>query len=299
MTTDTIAPEIVIPTEPQPAAPSERHRLRSPMLTVGLTILGLVVLIAVFAPLLTPYDPRAITGRVLQTPGHGHLLGTDQPGRDIFAQLLYGTRASLLAAVLGGSIAMVGAVLLGVLPVLFSRRADRVCNRIAVFLLALPGIPLLILIGSLAGNNEVLLIAVIGFAGVAYNARLLRSQALALRDRGFIGSARGFGGGPLYVLRRHIVPAMGPLVVIGFVNWAANAVLIQAALSFLGLGDPSGISWGLMMNRALSQPAIYLSPMWKWWVLPPGLAITVTLLGFTFVGVALEPAFNPRWHRSS
>jgi ABC-type dipeptide/oligopeptide/nickel transport system permease subunit len=269
------------------------------MLTVGVAILGAVVLVAIFSPLLSPYDPRAISGPPLQTPSAHHLLGTDVPGRDILSQLLYGTRASLIAAVLGGALAMFGALLLGVLPVLFSPLADRVCNRIAVFLLAMPGIPLLILIGSLAGNNQLLLIVLIGFAGVAYNARLLRSQALALRDRGFISSARGFGGGPLYVMRRHIVPAMGPLVVIGFVNWAANAVLIQAALAFLGLGDPSGVSWGLMMNRALGQQAIYLSPMWTWWVLPPGLAITVTLLGFTFVGVALEPAFNPRWHRSS
>jgi peptide/nickel transport system permease protein len=87
---------------------------------------------------------------------------------------------------------------------------------------------------------------------------------------------------------------MGPLVLINFVNWASTAIGIEAGLAFLGLGDPSGISWGLMLNRALSQPSIYFSPMWVWWVLPAGFAITLSLLGFTFVGVALEPAFNPR-----
>lgn len=279
--------------------PMHRRILGSPMLMVGLAILALVVLVAAFAPWLTSYNPKAITGPALQTPSARHLLGTNVPGEDIYAELLYGTRTSLVAGVLGGSLAMLGAILLGVLPVLFSPLADTISNRVTIFLLALPAIPLLIVIGSLAGNNELVLIFAIGFGGVAYNARLLRSQALTLRDRGFISAARGFGGGPVYVLRRHIVPAMGPLVLIGFVNWAAISVLVQASLAFLGLGDPTSVSWGLMMNRALAQPGIYLSRMWTWWVLPPGLALTLTLLGFTFVGVALEPVFNPRWHRSS
>ncbi|HUR23907.1 MAG TPA: hypothetical protein VMZ73_08565, partial [Acidimicrobiales bacterium] len=86
---------------------------------------------------------------------------------------------------------------------------------------------------------------------------------------------------------------------VGFVNWASAAIGLEAGLAFLGLGDPSGISWGLMLNRALGQSSIYFSPMWVWWVMPPGLAITATLLGCTFIGVGLEPTFNPRWLRAS
>jgi len=139
---------------------------------------------------------------------------------------------------------------------------------------------------------------VIGFIGAAPNARILRSQTLTLRERGFIAASRGFGAGPLYVLRRHVVPGLAPLIVVGLVTWAGVAVGLQAGLAFLGLGDPSSISWGLMMNRALSVRGIYFSSMWTWWVLPPGLAIMVTLLGFTFTGVGLEPAFNPRSRRN-
>ncbi|MDP9075336.1 MAG: ABC transporter permease [Actinomycetota bacterium] len=281
------------------ATVGRHHRARSPLLIIGLSLVGLMVVVALFAPLLTSYDPRAITGRALETPTGRHWLGTDVPGRDIFAQLVYGTRASLIAAVVAGSLAMLGAILIGVLPAMLNRTADAVANRVVVFLLALPGLPLLVVIGALAGNNQMVLILVIAFVGAAPNARILRSQALALRDRGFIGAARGFGGGSGYVLRRHVVPAMGPLVLIGFVYWASVAVGLQAGLAFLGLGDPSGVSWGQMLNRALTQQGIYFSPMWTWWVLPPGLAITLTLLGFTFIGVALEPSFNPRWRRSS
>ncbi len=271
----------------------------SPLLVAGLVIVAVVVVVAVIAPLLAPYNPRVISGHSLQQPSSRHWLGTDFPGRDIFSQLLYGARASLTAAVIAGSLAMVGAILLGVAPVLRRGLADTMANRLLVFMLALPGLPLLIVVGALAGNNQIALILVIAFSGVAPNARILRAQALALRDRGYIGASQGFGGGPLYVLRRHVVPAMGPLVLTGFVNWASVAVGLQAALAFLGLGDPSAVSWGAMINRALTQQAIYFSPMWSWWVLPPGFAITVTLLGFSFVGVGLEPSFNPRWMRSS
>ncbi len=194
---------------------------------------------------------------------------------------------------------MAGAILVGVLPALVGGVADRAANRLVVFLLALPGAPLLVLVGALAGNQRVALILVIAFLGIAPNARILRSQALTLRARGFVSSAQGFGAGPLYVLRRHLVPGLGPLVVVGFVNWASAAIGLEAGLAFLGLGDPSGISWGLMLNRALGEQAIYFSPMWVWWVLPAGLAITATLLGCTFIGVGLEPTFNRRWLRAS
>lgn len=270
----------------------------SGLLVAGAVLVGLAVAVAVCAPLLTSHDPTAISGRALEQPSARHWLGTDVPGRDIFAQLVYGARASLTAGVVAGALAIVGAVVVGVLPALVSGWADTLSNRAVVFMLALPGLPLLVLIGALAGNRASALVLVIGFLGIAPNARILRSQALTLRNRGFIAASRGFGGGPLYVLRRHIVPGLGPLILVSFVNWASVAIALQAGLAFIGLGDPSGISWGLMLNRALSQPAIYYSPMWTWWVLPPGFAITLTLLGFTFLGVSLEPYLNPRWKRS-
>ena len=270
------------------------HLSSSPLLMIGLALIGVVVLVALLAPLLTPYDPRAISSSALAQPSGRHWLGTDVPGRDIFAQLVYGARASLIVAVVASTLAMTGAILVGVLPALLGGFADTLSNRAVVFLLALPGLPLLILIGSLAVDQRLAVILVISFLGTAPNARILRGQAVTLRERGYIAAARGFGGGPLYVLRRHLVPGLAPLIVVGFVTWAGVAVGLEAGLAFLGLGDPSGISWGLMMNRALSQQVIYFSPMWTWWVLPPGLAITVTVLGFTFVGVALEPSFNPR-----
>lgn len=272
---------------------------RPAMLAAGSVLLGVVVMTAILAPLLASHDPTEVSGPVLDRPSSEHWMGTDVPGRDLFAQLVYGARASLTVAVVAGCLTMVGAIIAGVLPGLVGGRIDALSNGAVVFLLALPGLPLLILVGSLAGQSRTALILVIAFLGVAPNARILRSQTLSLRQRGYITMARGFGGGPWYVLRRHLVPGLGPLVVMGFVNWAGVAIGLEAGLSFLGLGDPGGVSWGLTLNRALAEPGIYFSDMWTWWVLPAGLGITGAVLGFTFVGVALEPRFNPRWLRSS
>jgi len=273
--------------------------LRSPLVLAGLTLLGLLVLVALLAPLLTSHDPKAISGRALEPPSSQHWLGTDVPGRDIFAQLVYGSQTSLIVAVLGGSLAMAGAVLVGVLPALLGGLADTLASRMVLFLLALPGLPLLVLIASLAGRSLLTTIAVIAFLGTSPNARILRGQALSLRQQGYMGAARGFGCGPGYLLRRHMVPGLAPILAVGFVNWAGVAIGLEAGLAFLGLGDPSGVSWGLMLNRALGQQSIYFSALWTWWVLPAGLAISAAVVGFTFLGVGLEPTFNPRWLRSS
>jgi len=268
-------------------------------MVIGLTLITMLVFTAAFAPLLTPYNPRAVTGPALQLPSAQHWLGTDIPGRDILSQLIYGTRTSFVAAVVGSSLALLFGILLGVLPTLLGGASDKVANRLAVFMLALPGFPLLILIAALAGRSDTVIVIMVFTSGIWPNARILRSKTLALRDAGFITAARGFGGGRLYVLRRHLLPGMGPLLMVRWVEWASTAVGLAAGMAFLGLGDPSSASWGLMIQRATSQPGIYFSPMWPWWALPPGFAVLLTILGFLFVGIALEPVFNPRWLRSA
>ena len=100
------------------------------------------------------------------------------------------------------------------------------------------------------------------------------------------------------MLRRHLVPGLGPFIVVGFVNWAGISIALEAGLSFLGLGNPTRVSWGRTLNRALLHQSIYFSEMWTWWMLPSGIAFTVAVLGFTFVGVGLEPTFNPSWART-
>ena len=267
----------------------------SPLLVAGAVIIGTLGLIAVFADVLAPYDPQDPRASLpLEQPSASHLLGTNDSGQDIFSQLIAGTRPSMLIAVEAAAVVVLIGGLVGMLAGLVGGWLDTVLMRVADIFMALPGLPLILLVAALLGPGPYTVVIVLGLFGWPRLARILRSQALSLRSRGFLVAAGGFGASPIYILRRHLVPALGPLLVTGFVGVAGIAILIQAGLAFLGLSDPTQVSWGSVLNRALVYPGLYFSPLWTWWVLPAGFAITIAVLGFTFLGVGLEPRFNPR-----
>lgn len=273
--------------------------LRSPLALTGALLLGAFVVAAVLAPVVAPYDPEVPSGPSLAPPSLDHLLGTNNLGQDMLSRLIWGARASLTvaggAAVLAlaiGAVVGVGAALLGGL-------IDTVAMRVVDILLALPRLPLLVLVAAFTGAGLLTVTVLIGLIFWPPMARILRSRALSLRGRGFVEAARGFGGGVPYLLRRHLIPALGPILVAELIAVASNAVLLEASLAFLGLADPLGVSWGLDINRALAEPGIYFTSAWLWWVLPTGFAITLAILGFTLLGVGLEPRLNPRSERAS
>lgn len=272
--------------------------IRSPFIVAGLAILIGLLVVAVFAPLLAPYEPRALVGGYLQPPSSSHLLGTNEVGQDIFSQVIWGSRTSLVVAIAGGGLTVVLGVLIGVGSGLVGGLVDSVVTRAVDVFLAIPVLPLLIVVATLAGPTLVTVVLVLALLGWPAASRMMRSQTLSVRQRGFVESARGFGGGSFYLIRRHIAPAIGPLIVAGFIDFASVAIVIEAGLAFLGLSDPTTVSWGTVLNQALGHPGLYFSALWTWWVLPAGLAITLAVLGFSFIGLGIEPVFNPRGARS-
>ncbi|HEX2192926.1 MAG TPA: ABC transporter permease [Acidimicrobiales bacterium] len=270
----------------------------SPLLLVGLVIVSSMVLVGVLAPWLAPHDPKAITGEPFESPSWRHLLGTNDAGSDNFSRLIIGTRTTLLVA--GGSTALILAigVAVGLAAGLRGGFVDTLLMRLVDIFLALPVLPLLIFIAASAKRSLLLSIFMIGLFTWPQTARIVRSQTLSLRRRGFMDSARGFGAGPLYVMRRHLVPALGPIIAANLVYVAGVAVTVEAGLSFIGLGDPASVSWGNDLNRALEDAHVYIGAIWAWWLLPVGVALTLVVLGFTFIGVGLEPRFNPRWRHA-
>jgi ABC-type dipeptide/oligopeptide/nickel transport system permease subunit len=261
-------------------------------------IVATVALVATLAPVLAPHDPQAISGPSLAAPSGAHLLGTNDSGQDILSQLVWGARSSTIVAGLGAVLAVGIGVLVGAAAGLARGAVDIVAMRITDLFLAVPALPLLILIVALAGPSRTTVVCVIALAGWPAVARLVRSQALTLGRRGYVQAAQGFGAPALYVIRRHVVPAIGPLVAAALVHWAATAVMLQAGLAFLGLGDPTEVSWGSVLNRALEYQGVYFTSQWTWWVLPPGLAIALAATGLAFIGIGLEPRANPRWERT-
>jgi peptide/nickel transport system permease protein len=270
---------------------------RAPFLLPGAAIVAVFVLLAVFAPLIAPYGPQAVSGASLAGPTAQHLLGTNDVGQDILSQVIWGARAAAVIALPAAGISILVGLLIGGLAALLGGWVDVMLMRIVDMFLAIPMLPLLILIAALVGPSQIAVIALIALAAWPGIARVLRSQTLTLVQRGHVSAARGFGGGPLYVLRRHIAPALGPLLTANFVFWAGSAILIQSGLAFLGLSDPTQVSWGQMLNDALSHEGVYFSSEWIWWVLPAGFAIMIVSMGLAFLGLAFEPRANPRWSR--
>jgi peptide/nickel transport system permease protein len=164
-------------------------------------------------------------------------------------------------------------------------------------MLILPRLPLLILLAAFLGAGLVQTISMITLLFWPATARVIRAQVRSQRTRGYVEMARAFGGGAGYVLVRHILPSIAPLIACGLINAAGRAVALEAGMAFLGLGDPTAKSWGLMMRFALDLPGLLLTDRWLWWLLPPGLCITLLILALTFVGVGLERRLHPRLGR--
>ncbi|MGI9032719.1 MAG: ABC transporter permease [Acidimicrobiales bacterium] len=292
--------------EPPAAAPGfgrlsadHREALRSPLLLTGAAMLGLFLFVALAAPLIAPFSPRAISGPSFAHPSTTHLLGTDGAGGDIASQVIWGTRTSMTVAVAGASLAVGLGIVVGVGAAMVGGIVDTVAMRVIDMFLALPGLVLAILVVTLVGPSQTILILVVAQAGWPQIARVLHSQTLTTRERGFVGAARSFGGGPSYLVRRHLAPAIGPLIVARWVDWAGVAVVLESGLAFLGLGDPVHASWGTVLDHAFAHQGLLFTNTWVWWVVPAALAITALVIAFSLVGIGLEPLFNPRWARGS
>jgi peptide/nickel transport system permease protein len=261
---------------------------------VGLALLTLLIAAAVLAPVLAPYDPEEFTGRPLERPSPAHRLGTNDVGQDILSELIYGARVSLTVAAGAATGTVILAVLIGGAAGYAGGWIDMLLMRLVDLLMALPRLPLLLLINALLGaglGQMILTIALLFWPGTA---RIIRAQVLSVRQRGYVRMARSFGGGPIYIFARHVLPQMAPLIVFGLVTAAGRAVALEAGLAFLGLGDPTAKSWGLIMRYALNLPGLFLTDRWLWWLLPPGICITLLILALTFIGIGMESQLDTR-----
>ena len=226
-------------------------------------------------------------------PTLAHPLGANDIGQDLLSELIYGARISLLIGVVAALIATVVGTTVGLVAGFFRGVVDAALMRFVDVLLALPFLPLMIVLGVYVGPGLFTEILVIGAVIWARTAREIRSQVLSLRERSYVAAARAMGARNGYLLTRHLAPAVAPLVIPQLVRAANIAILLEASLSFLGLGDPSAKSWGTMLYYANARSA-FLMDAWLWWVLPPGLCIMAVVLGFALVGYALEERARPR-----
>jgi peptide/nickel transport system permease protein len=257
----------------------------------GLIILLLMITVALAAPILAPYDPYQQSTASLLSPSWSHWLGTNHVGQDIWSRLVFGARTSLMVGFGVGILSTLLSTVFGVSAALVGGLYEKVVMRIVDAFIVIPMIIIVILISAYIRPSVLTLILLLSLLSWQGGARIMRAQALSLKERGHVAAAKSFGANHFYLAWRHIVPDLGPILLVEFIYGVRRAVFMEAGLAFLGISDPTVVSWGMMMRDALSFS--YLN-VWQWWLIPTGVALSLIIIGLTFIGHAAEPVIEPR-----
>ncbi len=262
---------------------------------IGLAIVSIFITIALLSPYITPYDPYEWNvAPPFSPPSSDHILGSDDVGRDIFSQLIYGTRISLFVGFSAAITTTFIGVIVGTIAGYF-KSLDSILMTFTDIVLVLPSIPIMLVLAIYLGPsiwNIILVITITSWTGVA---RIIRSQVLTLKERAYVDSARSIGAGNVHIIMKHILPNTIPLILATAILRIVNGILAEAGLSFLGLGDPTSMSWGMVLHYAQTCGG-FSRGAW-WWIVPPGLFIGFVAVSFTLIGYSLEEVFSPKLRR--
>jgi peptide/nickel transport system permease protein len=262
---------------------------------VGLAILTMFVLVAVFAPLLASAEGTEVTqatGGVLDPPSGSYWLGTDADGRSILTLLIWGSRISLFVGLCATLISMVLGTVIGLASGYFGGWIGGLLFRITEWFLVIPWLVLAIVLATVLDRGLFSIVIVIGVTSWPGTALLIRSQTLSIKERTYLERSKVLGAGRRHQITRHVLPNVMPMVFANTTLTVAIAILSETTLSFLGLGDPTRVSWGTILEDAFNVGAI-TTGAW-WFIVPPGVCVVLVVLAFTLVGQALEEVLNPR-----
>lgn len=267
--------------------------LTRPRARAGILILCLIVLVVLLGPLLIGQNPNTINLTLIRSaPSPEHWLGTDSAGRDVAARLLAGGQVSLLVGIAAATVATGIGLVLGCLAGYFGGWVDALLSRITDVFLAFPALVVLVMLVAFVGGSIPLLVIIVGLFGWPVVFRIARGSVLSVRELTFVQAARGLGARPFRILARHVVPSIAGPVIVAATLLVASAIVSEAALSFLGLGVPQPTaSWGNMLNEAQSFTILADMP-WLW--LPPGIALSLTVLAVNLLGDGLRDATDAR-----
>ncbi len=258
----------------------------------GIVVFVILLFAVIFAPYLGTVEPMrtGLAENILSPPSSQFWLGTDHLARDIWSQTVYGARIALLVG-FTAAIATVGiGSLVGLTAGYFGGRLEELLMRFTDFVMMLPYLPLMIVLAAVLGPSIWNIILVVSIVYWPFTARVIRSQVLSLKERGFVEASRSIGASDSYLIFREILPNVVPLIFAQAVLMVTWAIYAEAVLAFLGLGDPTTISWGMMLNYAFATGLMTIAP---WWVIPPITCILVTILAFTFLGTAVSDVLKP------
>ena len=259
---------------------------------VGLIVLLIFVVISIFAPLIAPFDPCQQVGPVYAPPSLQHPLGLDDGGVDMLSLLIYGGRISLIVGFAATLIAMVIGGGIGIFSGYYGGRTDQALMRTTDYFLVIPDLPLAIIVAAVWGPSLQHLIFVIALLLWTTTARIIRAQVKSVRERVYVKRARSLGASDFRIITRHVLPQIGPLLIANTVLTIAVAIFDETALAFLGLADPTSITWGTTIEFSFLRTAISSGAWWA--VIPAGLCVALVIMACFWLGQAIEDALNPR-----
>ena len=262
----------------------------------GLVLILFLFTTAILAPVIAPHDPWDYSAPSFQPPSREHLLGTNDIGYDIFSELLWSLRTSILFGIAVAAITCTIGLVLGVSAALIGGMYDMLVMRLADALLAIPTIMVLILIAAYFKPSTTVLIIALSLVLWQTIARGVRAQTLSLKTKLYVKAAKNTGAPTSYIMYKHIMPELFPLYAMGFVTKARIAVFMEAGLSFLGIFDPTTKSLGIMMSYAMRY--LYLD-VWFNWLLPPVIALSLLIVSLGLISYAIEEIFDPRLRRNN
>lgn len=269
-----------------------RQALRSGRLVAGASIVGVFAVVAVVGPFLFP-NPNRLTGADLAPPSLDHWLGTTQIGQDVFSQLVVSARATLAIGVGAGLLATVVSIIIGISGGYAGGLVDEALSLLSNVVLVIPTLPLVIVIlADVKASGLLPLIVIIALTSWAAAARVLRAQTLSVRNREYVLAARASGERAWRIIFVEILPNELPVIVSNLIFGMIFAILTQAALAFIGLGDPTLLTWGNMLNLAYNGQALSIGAWW--WFIPPGLCIALLGMGLALINFSLDELLNPR-----
>ena len=264
---------------------------QDPWFVMGFILVLVFAIITLLGPLLAPFDPWDMSFAPISAPSTRHFLGINDGGQDIFSELLFAIRNTVTFGLTSGLIALVLGVLIGLIAGWLGGLTDMILMRIADVLLAVPAIMILILTAALFRPSPRVLVLILAVMMWPTISKAIRAQTLSLRESLHVRAAAQIGGGNWYIIRRHLMPEMFPLYLIGFAAKARMAMFMEASLAFLGLFDPTRKSLGMMIGYALKY---YYMDIWWNWLLPPIVCLSLLIMCVTFLAISLERILDPR-----
>lgn len=265
------------------------------MARVGIIIIGIFILAGIFGPVFMPFkttDIASTRDAIFNPPSWEHILGTDNLGRDVLAYLVNGARISLFVGLTATVISMVLGTIIGITAGYFGKWIEALLMRVTDFFLVLPWLPFCMVLAAILGNSIWNIILVIGLTGWSSTARIIRAQTLSVKEMQYVERERSIGAKNGYIMLKHILPNVFPLVFSEAILTVSSAILTETSLAFLGLGDPTSASWGTMLNDAYSTGAMTVGAWW--YFITPGICVILVALGFTLMGYAFDEILNPK-----